>query len=370
MFELIKQVGEARVGRVVTNRGEILTPVFMPVGTRATVRGVHQHELMRMNSQVILSNTYHLYLKPGMVVLKNAGGLHKFMGWEKPILTDSGGFQAFSLAGLREISEQGINFKSHIDGSKHMFTPENVIDFQRVIGSDIVMPLDECPAYSESKNYIEKSTERTIRWAERSRVRFENTSPLYEKEQFLFAITQGGVHKDLRESCSKLLIEMNFDGYAIGGLAVGESEEVLYETLDFASSCLPKEKPRYLMGVGTPSNILNAIERGVDMFDCVIPTREGRNGRVYTKGGTLSIRSARYANDFSRLDEEIESSASHFSKAYIRHLLTINEMLGLMLCSIHNVVFFLWLAGTAREKILDGSFKFWKEEFLATYDKN
>jgi queuine tRNA-ribosyltransferase len=358
----------ARAGKLTLAHGEVLTPIFMPVGTRASVKAVQQRELYEMNAQIILANTYHLYLRPGTETLFKAGGLHKFMSWSRPILTDSGGYQVFSLSELRQISEDGVLFKSHIDGSKHFFTPENVIETQRFIGSDVMMVLDECPPHDAELDYLKKSNDLTIRWAERAKRHFEKTAPHYGYEQTLFAITQGGTNEALRIDSTKRLVEMDFEGYAIGGLAVGEPAEAMYRMLEVSHPHLPQHKPRYLMGVGTPENILNAIERGVDMFDCVMPTREGRNGRVYTRTGTLNLRSARYTHDFRPIDEGFENYVcQNFSRAYIRHLLNVDEISGLQLCSIQNISFFLWLTKTAREKILSGEFKSWKEEFLAEF---
>ncbi len=359
---------DARAGKLTTAHGEILTPIFMPVGTRASVRAIEQRELHEMGAQIILGNTYHLYLRPSTQILHKAGGLHKFMSWTKPILTDSGGYQVFSLSDLRHIDEQGVVFKSHLDGSKHHFTPESVVDIQRLIGSDVMMVLDECPPHDAPKEYIKQSSDLTIRWAARAQHHAANTSPHYGYDQTLFAITQGGTFDDLRADSTKRLVEMNFDGYAIGGLAVGESEDAMYRMIELSHPLLPKTKPRYLMGVGTPTNILNAIERGVDMFDCVLPTREGRNGRVYTRYGAINIRAAKYADDFRPLDDGFENYVcQQFSRAYIRHLLNVDEIFGLQLCSLQNISFFLWLTREARAQILAGKFKAWKEEFLERY---
>ncbi len=369
-FELQKKDlhSAARAGKIITAHGEILTPVFMPVGTRGAVRAVEPRELVEIGAQIILANTYHLYLRPSTDLLFKAGGLHKFMSWSKPILTDSGGYQVFSLSELRQVSEEGVIFKSHLDGSKHIFTPESVIETQRYIGSDIMMVLDECPPYNAEREYIKASSELTLRWAARAQAHLLKTAPLYGYEQTLFAITQGGTFDDLRQESTKHLVEMDFEGYAIGGLAVGEPEEAMYRMLELSHPLLPEHKPRYLMGVGTPINILNAIERGIDMFDCVMPTREGRNGRVYTRYGTLNIRAAKYADDFRSLDEGFENYVcQNFSRAYIRHLLNVDEILGLQLCSLQNLSFFLWLTRTAREHILNGTFKAWKEEFIEQF---
>ncbi|PIO48441.1 MAG: tRNA guanosine(34) transglycosylase Tgt [[Chlorobium] sp. 445] len=369
-FELQKKDvhSAARAGKITTAHGEILTPVFMPVGTRGSVRAVEPRELLEIGAQIILANTYHLYLRPSTALLVKAGGVHNFISWHRPILTDSGGYQVFSLSELRQMSEEGVIFKSHLDGSKHFFTPESVVDAQRCIGSDIMMVLDECPPHHAAREYIKASSELTIRWAARAQAHFAKTSPLYGYEQTLFAITQGGTFDDLRTESTKRLVEMDFEGYAIGGLAVGEPEEAMYRVLELSHPLLPEHKPRYLMGVGTPINILNAIERGIDMFDCVLPTREGRNGRVYTRYGALNIRAAKYAEDFRPLDEGFENYVcQNFSRAYIRHLFNVDEILGLQLCSLQNLSFFLWLTHTARARILDGTFKAWKEEFIEQF---
>uniref|UniRef100_Q3ASP2 Queuine tRNA-ribosyltransferase n=1 Tax=Chlorobium chlorochromatii (strain CaD3) TaxID=340177 RepID=Q3ASP2_CHLCH len=358
----------ARCGIVHTAHGDIPTPVFMPVGTRASVKSVEPHELDELQVPIILGNTYHLYLKPGNAIMHKAGGLHRFMNWQKPILTDSGGYQVYSLSELRKISEEGVIFKSHLDGSRLQFTPENVVDTERIIGSDIMMPLDECPPATAERSYVEASGELTIRWAERARQHFSKTAPLYGHEQYLFGITQGGIHADLRTRSTKALVELDFDGYAVGGMAVGEEASEMYRILELSHPLLPIHKPRYLMGVGTPANILNAIERGIDMFDCVIPTREGRNGRVYTRNGTINLRSARYADDFSSIDEGFENEVCrNYSRAYIRHLLNVGEILGLKLCTLQNISFFTWLTKTAQQEIQNGSFVDWKEDFLSRF---
>ena len=361
----------ARCGVLETDHGTLPTPVFMPVGTRASVKSVEPHELLELNVHIILANTYHLYLKPGNEILFKAGGVHRFMNWDGPLLTDSGGYQVYSLSDLRKITEEGVMFKSHLDGSKQHFTPENVVDTQRIIGSDIMMPLDECPPSTAEKEYIRKSGELTIRWAERAKKHFAATSPLYGHEQYLFGITQGGIHEDLRKISIDALTELDFDGYSIGGMAVGEPAVEMYRILELSHTLLPEKKPRYLMGVGTPENILNAIERGVDMFDCVIPTREGRNGRVYTRNGKMNLRSAKYADDFSSIDEGFDNHVCrNFSRAYIRHLLNVGEILGLKLCTLQNISFFMWLTATARTQIQNGSFKEWKADFLERFNSN
>jgi queuine tRNA-ribosyltransferase len=361
----------ARAGTIATAHGDIPTPVFMPVGTRASVKSVEPRELREHHVHIILANTYHLYLKPGNDILRKAGGVHRFMSWDGPLLTDSGGYQVYSLSELRKINEEGVTFKSHLDGSKLHFTPENVVDTQRIIGSDIMMPLDECPPSTAEREYIRKSGELTIRWAERARKHFSVTSPLYGHEQSLFGITQGGTHSDLRTLSTRALLDLDFDGYAVGGMAVGEPAAEMYRILELSHPLLPEHKPRYLMGVGTPENILNAIERGIDMFDCVIPTREGRNGRVYTRSGKLNLRSAKYSEDFSPIDEGFDNYVCrNFSRAYIRHLLNVGEILGLTLCTLQNISFFMWLTATAREHILDNSLREWKNDFLERFNEN
>ncbi len=360
----------ARCGILQTDHGTIPTPVFMPVGTRASVKSVEPHELRELNVHIILANTYHLYLRPGNDIIMKAGGIHRFMNWQGPLLTDSGGYQVYSLSDLRKISEEGVMFKSHLDGSKQHFTPENVVDTERIIGSDIMMPLDECPPSTADKEYVRISGELTIRWAERARNHFSKTSPLYGHEQYLFGITQGGIHADLRSISTKALVDLDFDGYSIGGMAVGEPAAEMYRILELSHTLLPEKKPRYLMGVGTPENILNAIERGVDMFDCVIPTREGRNGRVYTRHGKMNLRSAKYSADFSSIDEGFDNEVCrNYSRAYIRHLLNVEEILGLKLCTLQNISFFMWLTATARTEIQNGSFLEWKDDFLEQFNK-
>ncbi|MEC9486774.1 MAG: tRNA guanosine(34) transglycosylase Tgt [Prosthecochloris sp.] len=361
----------ARAGMMETAHGSVPTPVFMPVGTRASVKSVEPGELKDQQVHIILANTYHLYLRPGNDIMEQAGGIHAFMNWDQPLLTDSGGYQVYSLSDLRTITEEGVRFKSHLDGRNLHFTPENVVDTQRIIGSDIMMPLDECPPWPADKEYVKASGEMTVRWAERARSHLERTAPRYGHSQTLFGITQGGTYTDLRTSTTKALVDMEFDGYSIGGMAVGEPAEEMYRVLELSDTLLPDHKPRYLMGVGTPENILNAIERGVDMFDCVIPTREARNGRVYTRNGHINLRSARYAEDFSPIDEGFDNHVCrNYSKAYIRHLLNVGEILGLKLCTLHNISFFMWLTRTAREQILRGSFREWKQEVLEQFNAN
>ena len=356
----------ARAGRLVTGRGDVETPVFMPVGTAGTVKAVHARELREeVRARIILGNTYHLYLRPGADILRAAGGLHRFCGWDGPILTDSGGFQVFSLADSRKITEEGVTFRSHIDGSLHLFTPENVVDIQRTIGADIVMALDECPPGQSNRDYARASLERTQRWLERCARRFDETEPLYGYPQSLFPIVQGCAYPDLREQAAEHAASLQRDGYAIGGLAVGEPAEVMYEMIERVNKVLPTDKPRYLMGVGTPENILEAIARGVDMFDCVMPTRNGRNGMLFTTEGVINIKNKKWETDFSPLDPALLSFVdSDYSKAYAHHLIKAGEILGLQICSIHNLSFYLWLVREARKRIEAGDFATWKTATL------
>jgi len=355
----------ARAGLLTTAHGEIETPIFMPVGTAGTVKGIHTRDIKEdIKAQIILGNTYHLYLRPGMEVIKKAGGLHKFNGWDKPILTDSGGYQVFSLGDIRKLSEEGAKFQSHIDGSYHLFTPESVMDIQRTIGADIIMAFDECTPGDADFNYAKKSLELTQRWLERCFTQFNKTEPKYGYSQSLFPIVQGNTFSDLRKLAVNQVKNFDADGYAIGGLSVGEEEDVMYEMTEVATADLPENKPRYLMGVGTPVNILESIDRGVDMFDCVMPTRNGRNGMLFTSEGTINIRNKRWANDHSPIDENGTSFVDKYSKAYLRHLIISNEMLGAQIASQHNLAFYLWLVKTAREKILDGTFLSWKKEMV------
>lgn len=357
---------KARAGLLKTDHGEIETPVFMPVGTQGTVKAVDQDYLKNhIKAQIVLSNTYHLYLRPGTDVLDKAGGLHKFMSWKRPILTDSGGFQIFSLADLRHLKKDGVEFKSHLDGSKHFFTPKKVLEIQRSIGSDIMMVLDECTPYPCEYEYAQKSVNLTSDWASIARESFANSKPEYSHDQNLFGIIQGSVYKDLREKSAKELIELNFNGYAIGGLAVGEPIETMYEMVDFTTDIMPADKPRYLMGVGRPENLLEAIERGVDMFDCVMPTRNARNAYLFTWNGVLSMRNARYKDDFTPVDETCECyTCKNFTRAYIRHLFIAKEILALELSSIHNLYFYHYLMRTARSKIIEGNFIEWKSKVI------
>ena len=354
----------ARAGVVHTDHGDIETPIFMPVGTVGTVKGVQRRFLEEdINAQIILGNTYHLYLRPGTEILHKAGGLHRFEGWKRPILTDSGGFQVFSLTDIRKMTEEGVQFSSHIDGRKLMFTPENVMDIQREIGADIMMAFDECCPGTADYQYAKKSMERTHRWLDRCIQRFDSTPDVYDYKQHLFPIVQGCVYPELRQEAAKRLRDLDRDGYAIGGLAVGEPTEQMYEMIEVVNDILPENKPRYLMGVGTPWNILEAIERGVDMFDCVMPTRNGRNGMIFTQNGVMNLRNKKWEDDFTELDPCGTSFVDHhYTRAYVRHLIHAQEMLGLEVLSIHNLAFYLWLVGEARKHILAGDFKSWKDD--------
>jgi queuine tRNA-ribosyltransferase len=356
----------ARAGVMQTDHGEIVTPIFMPVGTVGTVKAVTQQQLsLEVQAQIILGNTYHLYLRPGTEVLEAAGGLHKFNGWHKPILTDSGGYQVFSLAANRKITEEGVLFQSHIDGSKHLFTPESVMDIQRSIGADIIMAFDECPPYPSEYSYAKKSMELTHRWLERCIKRLAETPDKYGYTQNLFPIIQGSTFKDLRVASSEFIASTNCVGNAIGGLSVGEPEEMMYEYTSLCTDNLPINKPRYLMGVGTPWNLLECIDIGVDMFDCVMPTRNGRNGMLFTSEGVINIKNKKWASDFSPIDTGIPChSSNYYSKAYLRHLFVASEILGLQIASIHNLAFYLWLVGEARKQILANNFATWKAQML------
>lgn len=356
----------ARAGKITTDHGEILTPIFMPVGTVGSVKGLHFKEVEDdVKAQIILGNTYHLYLRPGMDVLKAAGGLHKFNGWERPILTDSGGFQVFSLSQNRKLTEEGATFRSHIDGSKHLFTPENVVDIQRIIGSDIMMAFDECPPGDSDYKYAAKSLDLTHKWLKRGLARFDSTEPLYGHSQTFFPIVQGAAYRDLRTRSAEFVASLGREGNAIGGLAVGEPTEVMYEMVELVNGILPKDKPRYLMGVGTPANILENIALGVDMFDCVMPTRNGRNGMIFTSEGIVNLRNKKWEKDFSKLDPYGPSFVDHrYTKAYVRHLFVAGEMLGPLIASQHNIAFYLWLVGEARKHIIDGDFATWKNEMV------
>ena len=355
---------EARAGEITTDHGRIPTPIFMPVGTVGSVKAVHAHELKEdIDAKIILGNTYHLYLRPGLDVLRKAGGLHKFNSWDRPILTDSGGFQVFSLAANRKLREEGAWFRSHIDGSKHLFTPEGVVDIERTIGADIMMALDECPPGTADYEYAKNSLGLTLRWLQRGWKRYQETEGLYGYNQAYFPIVQGCVYPDLRRESARFVADLGADGNAIGGLAVGEPTEKMYEMIEIVNEILPKEKPRYLMGVGTPANILEAIDRGVDMMDCVMPTRNGRNGMIFTRNGIINLKNKKLAEDFSALDPGGPSRVDEeYSKAYLRHLFTSHEILGMQIASIHNLAFYLWLVKEARRHIIEGDFKQWKEE--------
>lgn len=357
---------EARAGLIGTDHGPIETPVFMPVGTEATVKAVHTRELTEdIHAQIILGNTYHLYLRPGTDIIRKAGGLHKFNGFDRPMLTDSGGFQVFSLANIRKLKEEGCEFRSHIDGSKHFFTPEKVIDIERAIGADIMMAFDECPPGTSDYNYARKSLRLTHKWLKRCFRRFNETEPLYGYRQSLFPIVQGCVYKDLREESARFVSEFNADGYAIGGLAVGEPAEKMYETIETVNAILPKDRPRYLMGVGTPANILEAISRGVDMFDCVMPTRNGRNAMLFTWQGTMNMRNQKWQDDFSEIDDKGTSYVDHqYTKAYLHHLFKAKELLAMQIASIHNLAFYLELVRQARLHIKQGDFTPWKNQTI------
>lgn len=356
----------ARAGMITTAHGEVPTPIFMPVGTVGSVKGVHMHELKNdIDAKIILGNTYHLYLRPGLDILRQAGGLHKFNSWDRPILTDSGGFQVFSLTDIRKLKEEGVWFRSHIDGSKHLFTPENVVDTERVIGADIMMALDECCPGDADRDYAEKSLRLTQRWLERGWKRYKETEGLYGYDQAYFPIVQGCTYKDLRQDAAKHIADLGADGNAIGGLAVGEPTEVMYDMIEVVNDILPQNKPRYLMGVGTPANILEAIDRGVDMMDCVMPTRNGRNGMIFTRNGIINLKNKKWENDFGPLDPGGASIVDEeYSRAYLRHLFSAHELLGMQIASIHNLAFYLWLVREARKHILTGDFKSWKEEMV------
>lgn len=356
----------ARAGLITTDHGEIETPIFMPVGTLGSVKGVHLRELKDdIHAQIILGNTYHLYLRPGTDVLRQAGGLHKFNGWDRPILTDSGGFQVFSLAHNRKLKEDGAHFRSHIDGSKHVFTPEGTVDIQRVIGADIMMALDECTPGTAERDYARKSLDLTHRWLDRGWKRFKETEPLYGYSQAFFPIVQGCTYSDLRKESAMKVVELGAEGNAIGGLAVGEPAEVMYDMIEVVNEILPQDKPRYLMGVGTPVNILEAIARGVDMMDCVMPTRNGRNGLLFTPEGTMNMRNKKWEKDFSPIWEESDCFVDKvYSRAYLRHLFIAQELLAMQIASIHNLAFYLWLVGEARKHIIAGDFNSWKNSMV------
>ena len=370
MFKLLNTSGNARRGTLKTAHGQVQTPFFMTIGTVGAIKGLLPSEVRELGGQVILSNTYHLHLRPGEDVVEKAGGLHKFMNWEGPILTDSGGYQVFSLSGIRKLSEEGVEFQSHLNGDRIFLTPEKAVEIQLKLGSDIIMVLDECPAADKDRSYIEKSLELTTRWAERCKQQFSVISDQFSEKdrKLLFAIVQGGMHPDLRKKSAQQLMEIGFDGYAIGGLSVGEPNEVMYQMLDEVTPVLPKDKPRYLMGVGTPQDILEAVERGVDMFDCVLPTRNARHGHLYTSQGIVRIKKAEFKDDFTPLDPECECyTCKHFTKAYLRHLFVANELLSLRLNSLHNVAFYLNLMAALRKAIEEEGFMEFKKHFLQIF---
>ena len=373
IFEITSEdsKSKARTGKITIDRGEINTPIFMPVGTLGSVRGVHQHELTDdIKSEIILGNTYHLFLRPGIEIINKAGGIHKFINFDKPILTDSGGYQVYSLSENRKISEEGVSFQSHIDGTTHFFTPENVIDIQRRIGADIIMAFDECPPYPCDYKYVKKSMNLTHRWLKRCKSKFDSTANLYGFNQTLVPIVQGGTYKDLRKISAQKIVEFNFPANAIGGLSVGEPHHEMYEMTDVVTDILPKHKPRYLMGVGTPSNLLENISLGIDMFDCVMPTRNARNGLLYTMNGTVNIKNKKWADDFSEIDNIGTSYVDRkYSKSYLRHLFVSKEMLGKQIASIHNLAFYINLMRLSREKIKEGSFYEWKEKIIKRLDR-
>lgn len=368
MFSLIHKDknSRARLGKITTGRGEIDTPSFMPVGTQATVKALSPKDLDECGTQIILANAYHLFLRPGMDVIKKAGKLHSFMNWHKPILTDSGGYQIFSLARLRKVTDEGVEFQSHIDGVKHFFSPEDVVQIQRDLGSDILMPLDECVHYPCAKDYAEVAMKRTIDWAKRSKLVHRPSA--IDHRPLLFGIVQGATYEDLRSDCVKRLVEMDFDGYAIGGVSVGEPKSLMYNMINFTASLLPDDKPRYTMGVGTPEDIITAVDAGVDMFDCVVPTRYGRNGTAFTSEGKLVVRNSPYIEDFSPLDKDCNCyTCKNFSRSYLRHLFNTYEILGLNLVSYHNTYFYLSLMRKVREAIAQDNFTEFKREFLNRY---
>lgn len=360
------RASKARAGEIVTDHGIIETPIFMPVGTAGTVKGVHQRELAQdIEAQIILGNTYHLYLRPGLETLQAAGGLHKFNNWQHPILTDSGGYQVYSLSSVRKIKEEGVTFRSHVDGSKHLFTPEGVMDIQRVIGADIIMAFDECTPYPCDYKYAKKSMEMTHRWLKRCCERFDNTEPLYGYSQTLFPIVQGSTYKDLRRASAEKIASFEREGNAIGGLSVGEPAEEMYEMTEIVTEILPEDKPRYLMGVGTPINILECIALGIDMFDCVMPTRNARNGMLFTSEGIINIKNEKWKNDFSAIDPNSDLfSDLHYSKAYLRHLIISKEILGAQIATLHNLHFYLYLVKEARKHIIAGDFYEWKNKMV------
>jgi queuine tRNA-ribosyltransferase len=373
LYTLLKKSSDskARLGKVLTDHGIIETPIFMPVGTIATVKAVYPHELRdKINAQIILGNTYHLYLRPGNEIMKKAGGLHKFMNWERPLLTDSGGYQVFSLSEHRKLEEKGATFKSHIDGSKHTFTPENVIETQRILGSDIMMVLDECPPYPCDESYARTSMHLTHRWAKRCKQEFERTEPLYGHNQHLFGIVQGSVYPLLRRESALSISDLDFHGNAIGGLSVGEPAPMMYEMTNLVTDILPEDKPRYLMGVGTPANLLHNVALGVDMFDCVMPTRNARNGMIFTRNGRINLRNSKWKDCFESADPGFGSDlCQNHTLAYMYHLVKCGELLGMQLASVHNLMFYLWLMQEIRTRIADDTFGGWYEEMARIVDK-
>jgi len=365
-FTLQRSDGTARAGILETDHGSIQTPAFMPVGTQGSVKAIEQRELLEAGAEIVLGNTYHLYLRPGTEIMRAAGGVHKFIGWPGPILTDSGGYQVFSLNDLRDIDESGVTFRSHIDGSSHVFTPESVVNIQRHLGSDIMMVLDECAPFPCDAEYARRSNAMTIRWAERCKRAAEGSEPLYGHSQALFGIVQGSIFPEIRNRSAKDLVGIGFDGYAIGGLAVGEPPELMYSIVEVCEELLPRDKPRYLMGVGTPENLIEAIARGIDMFDCVLPTRNGRNANLFTRTGGINLRNSQFKTDFAPPDEKCPCyTCRNFSKAYLRHLFQVKEILGLQLATIHNLSFYLGLMREARKAIMENRFGSWRRETLA-----
>mgnify|MGYP006289805575 FL=1 len=367
-FNLIKKENqfEARAGEIITDHGKVNTPVFMPVGTLGTVKGVNPRELKEaVESPMLLANTYHLFLRPGTEILKSAGGIHNFINWNRPVLSDSGGYQVFSLSQNRKLTQEGAHFQSHIDGSRHLFTPENVVDIQRSIGADIIMAFDECTPYPCEYKPARDSMELTHNWLSRGVERFRQTLPLYDYDQSFFPIVQGSIYKDLRRESAKYITDTEMEGYAIGGLSVGEPVDMMYEMVEVVNETLPEDRPRYLMGVGTPENILESIDRGIDMFDCVIPTRNGRNGMLFTKKGIINIKNLKWRNDFSPIEERSEEHTSELqSKAYLRHLTIAKEITAAQIATLHNLSFYKWLVNKAREEILNGTFQSWKKEMI------
>jgi len=372
-FKLITKdkASKARLGHIKTDHGEINTPIFMPVGTVGSVKAVHQRELKEdIQAEIILGNTYHLFLRPGLETLEKAGGIHKFNGWDKPILSDSGGYQVYSLAANRKLNEEGVTFQSHIDGNRHKFTPESAIDIQRIIGADIIMALDECTPYPCDYDYAKSSLDLTHRWLKRCCERFDQTKAIYDYRQTLFPIVQGSTYKDLRAQSAEEIASWEREGNAIGGLSVGEPHEEMYEMTDLVTDILPADKPRYLMGVGTPANILESIGLGIDMFDCVMPTRNGRNGMLFTTQGIINIKNEKWKNDFSAIDEDLGGYVStNYSKGYLRHLIQSKEILGAQIASVHNLTFYLWLIREAREKIKEENFSEWKAKMISQLDR-